>query len=121
MSQSKPGDTTGHTRRGGAFYDDTDVFARYRQPRAGVSDPTAVMEHPALMAELGSVEGLRIADLGCGDAAIGRELLEAGCRHYLGVDGSMNMVREAEAMLEGTTGAVLHRDIEDFHAPADSF
>lgn len=121
MSKGKSIDTASHTRRGGSFYDDAEVFARYRQPRTTVSDPTEVMEHPALMAEIGSVEGLRIADLGCGDAAIGRALLAAGCRCYLGVDGSINMVREAQATLEGAAATIAHQDIEDFRPPADSF
>jgi hypothetical protein len=58
--------------RGGAFYDDAGVFERYRTPQRAVSDPTYVMEEPALLEELGSVEGLRVVDLGCGDAAVGR-------------------------------------------------
>lgn len=109
------------SRRGGAFYDDAGVFERYQGLRQDVSDPTAVMEEPALLEELGSVEGLRVVDLGCGDAAIGRVLLGAGCRRYVGVDGSANMVRAARSTLEGTSGEVVQGDIEDFESPPDTF
>jgi SAM-dependent methyltransferase len=107
--------------RGGAFYDENSVFERYREPRSGVSNPNEVMEEPALLAVLGSVEGLRVLDLGCGDAAIGRALLDAGCRRYVGIDGSENMVQTARSTLDGTSGEVMRRDIEDFSAPPDSF
>jgi SAM-dependent methyltransferase len=108
-------------RRGARFYDDPAVVARRREPRGAVSDPTEVMEEPALLAELGPVEGLRIVDLGCGDAAIGRVLLAAGCRRYVGVDGSETMVRAARAMLDGTAGEVVRCDIEDFRPPPGAF
>jgi SAM-dependent methyltransferase len=108
-------------RRGARFYDDPAVVRRHREPRGAVSDPTAVMEQPALLAELGSVEGLRIVDLGCGDAAIGRTLLDAGCRRYVGVDGSRTMVRAARSTLDGTAGEVVECDIEDFRPPGAAF
>lgn len=108
-------------RRGGTFYDDPGVFERYQEPQQAVSDPTEVMEEPALLAELGSAEGLRVVDLGCGDAAIGRVLLDAGCRRYVGVDGSENMAQAARSTLDGTPGEVMQGDIEDFQAPPDTF
>ena len=77
------------------------------------------MEEPALLEELGSVAGLRVADLGCGDAALGRVLLSGGCARYLGLDGSERMVAAARATLRGTPGAVVHGDIDDF-APAST-
>jgi len=86
-----------------------------------VSDPTYVMEEPAILQEIGDAEGLRILDLGCGDAAIGRVLLDAGCRAYLGVDGSANMVEAARTTLRGTSGEVVRADPEDFNAPPASF
>jgi SAM-dependent methyltransferase len=79
------------------------------------------MEEPALMAELGSVAGLRVLDLGCGDAAIGRALLEAGCASYVGIDGSKRMVGAARASLAGSAGEVLQADIEDFRAEPGGF
>ncbi|HYH91042.1 MAG TPA: methyltransferase domain-containing protein [Solirubrobacteraceae bacterium] len=109
-------------RRGGAFYDLPGVLERYREARPpGVSDPNRVMEEPALLEALGSVEGLRVVDLGCGDAALGRRLLSAGCARYLAIDGSARMVEAARETLRGTAGEVERRDIEDFSAPPGAF
>jgi SAM-dependent methyltransferase len=121
VSTSRNDDADAESRRGGAFYDDPDVFATYNEPREGISDPTAVMEEPAFLDELGPVEGLSIVDLGCGDASLGRELLDAGCRHYLGIDGSTNMVQAADANLRVGVGEIRRGDIEDFTAPHASF
>ena len=109
-------------RRGGAFYDLPGVLERYREARpTGVSDPNLVMEEPALLEELGSVEGLRVVDLGCGDAALGRTLLSAGCARYLAIDGSERMAEAARETLRGTAGEVERGDIEDFAAPPGAF
>jgi len=107
--------------RGAAFYDDPAVFERYNEPRRTLSDPTDVMEEPALLQEIGDAHDLRIVDLGCGDGAIGRVLLDAGCRRYLGVDGSATMIQAARTTLRGTAGEVTQTNIEDFHAPSASF
>jgi SAM-dependent methyltransferase len=108
-------------RRGWAFYDDPECFDRYQQHRAWSLNPNTVMEGPAFFEGLGSVAGLRVLDLGCGDAQVGRELLNAGAARYLGIDGSKRMVGAAKRMLEGTAGEVLHRDIEDVAEPEGSF
>ncbi|HSZ71007.1 MAG TPA: class I SAM-dependent methyltransferase [Solirubrobacteraceae bacterium] len=79
------------------------------------------MEHPALREELGAVSGLRVLDLGCGDAEIGRELLDAGAARYRGIDGSARMVDAARRTLAGTTGEAVVCDIEDLAEPAESF
>ncbi|MFB9628906.1 class I SAM-dependent DNA methyltransferase [Nonomuraea helvata] len=108
--------------RGGSFYDVPHVFERYLDHRhSGVSSPNQVMEEPALLEELGTVGGLRVLDLGCGDAAIGQTLLNAGCHSYLGLDGSAAMVEAGNAALRGTPGRVELADIEDFSAPPSSF
>ena len=106
--------------RGGGFYDQPGVFEHYNEPPEG-SDPTLVMEEPALLEELGSPAGLRVLDLGCGDASFGRRLLDDGCRSYLGVDGSERMAQAAGETLRDTQGQVVRGDIEDFSAAPDSF
>jgi SAM-dependent methyltransferase len=108
-------------RRGGSFYDDSELFERYQQHRAWSLNPNIVMEGPALFDELGPVSGLRVLDLGCGDAEIGRCLLNAGAARYRGIDGSELMVRAALQALAGTTGEVVLGDIEDLAEPAESF
>jgi SAM-dependent methyltransferase len=107
---------------GGAFYDDGELFERYRSAvRPGPWSANFVMEEPALLEALGDVRGLRVLDLGCGDAAIGRTLLGSGCRSYLGVDASARMVDAALDLLIGTAGAARQEAIERFEAPPASF
>ena len=118
-SQSRPRDAG--DRRGGAFYDDSDLFERYAQHRAWSLNPNIAMEHPALSEELGPVSGLCVLDLGCGDAEIGRELLNAGAACYRGIDGSTRMVEAARRMLTDTTGEAVLCDIEDLAEPVVSF
>jgi ubiquinone/menaquinone biosynthesis C-methylase UbiE len=108
-------------RRGGAFYDDSELFERYQQHRAWPLNPNVAMEGPALFDELGTAVGLRVLDVGCGDAEIGRELLNSGAVRYRGVDRSTRMVQAARRTLEGTTGEALLCDIEDLDEPANSF
>ena len=118
-SQSNP-KATGE-RRGGTFYEDSELFERYRQHRAWSLSPNAAMEGPAVLEELGPVSGLRVLDLGCGDAEIGRDLLGAGAARYRGIDGSERMVRAARSVLAGTAGEAALGDIEDLAEPAESF
>jgi SAM-dependent methyltransferase len=108
-------------RRGGASYDDPELFERYEQHRAWSLNPNTVMEGAALSDELGPVSGLRVLDLGCGDAEIGRELLNAGAARYRGIDGSTRMVEAARRMLKDTTGEAVLCDIEDLAEPPESF
>lgn len=120
MGLERQGDrVAGSAAHGGAFYDRRDVFERYRTRRSGSSQ--FVMEEPAVLGELGSAQGLRVVDLGCGDAALGRALLKAGCERYVGVDASRRMVQAARQTLGGTRGEVVHGEIEAFSAPPDTF
>jgi SAM-dependent methyltransferase len=106
--------------RGWSFYDDETVFSRYSAHREWGANPNLVMEEPALLEALGDVTGARVLDLGCGDAAIGRTLLAAGCRSYHGIDASRRMVQRAAETLEGTPGTVSLGTIEGFEAPPNS-
>ncbi|MEU0563892.1 class I SAM-dependent methyltransferase [Nonomuraea sp. NPDC005983] len=110
------------SQRGGRFYDVPEARQQYlRRRHSGVTSPNHVMEEPALLEALGPCVGLRVLDLGCGDAAIGRILLDGGCRGYLGLDGSVAMVEEARAMLRGTSGRVERMDMEEFAVARNSF
>jgi len=106
---------------GGAFYDEDELFERYRAAvHPGPSSANFVMEEPALLDAIGDVRGLRVLDLGCGDAAIGRRLLDAGCRAYLGIDASARMIDAARDALVGTPGEARREPIERFAAAVGS-
>jgi SAM-dependent methyltransferase len=98
---------------GGAFYDAGDSFDRYREAAApGPESANHVMEEPAVTEALGDPRGLRVVELGCGDGAFGRRLLDAGCASYLGIDGSDRMVAAARVALAGTAGEIRQEPIE---------
>lgn len=79
------------------FYNDADSLAAYLAHRhSEVTSPNLVMENPAFRDELGSVNGLDIVDLGCGDGTFAAECVEAGCGSYFGVDASPGMIERAE-------------------------
>lgn len=106
----------------GGFYDSDGVFEAYTEAvRPGPSSPNHVMEEPAVLDAVGDVAGLRVLDLGCGDAALGSRLLRAGCRSYLGIDASARMVDAARATLRGGPGEVRRGMIEAFSALPDSY
>ncbi len=102
---------------GPQFYDDDAVFATYMQHRQSPDNPNGTLEKPVMRELLGTVDGKRILDLGCGDAAIGRELLDQGAAAYTGVEGSAKMVTVATQTLAGTPGQVMEHTIEDWSYP----
>jgi SAM-dependent methyltransferase len=106
---------------GPAFYDDGPLFETYRAHRGRADNPNDTLEMPVLLELLGDLRGKRILDLGCGDAALGREALQQGCAAYLGVDGSHNMVAEARQGLMGTSGEVIRADLETWTHPGQAF
>lgn len=106
---------------GPRFYDDDRVFARYMRHRLGDETPNDTLEKPDLLDLVGSAVGLRVLDLGCGDAEIGTELLAAGSRSYLGVEPSQNMVAAARETLAGTGGQVEAATIEAWAYPPEAF
>lgn len=106
---------------GASFYDDNDVFNTYMRSRQRAETPNDTLEKPVMMELIGAVQGKRILDLGCGDAAFGREALTNGCESYLGVEGSQNMVTVAQQTLAGTKGEVVHNTLENWEYPATAF
>lgn len=105
---------------GPSFYDDAGAFATYQRHRGRDESPNDNMEKPELLDLMGEVAGLRVVDLGCGDAQIGRELLAAGAASYLGVEPSQNMLQVARETLAGTAGQVAAATIEDWTYPPSS-
>lgn len=106
---------------GPSFYDDDTVFATYMRHRQRPDTPNDTLEQPILRELAGDLDGRRMLDLGCGDAAFGRAALAQGCRSYLGLEGSRNMVAAARSTLVGTAGQVVESTIEGWHYPPASF
>jgi SAM-dependent methyltransferase len=101
---------------GPSFYDNEEVFARYLSRRQNnPENPNDTLEKPVLLELVGEVAGLKILDLGCGDAAFGREVLESGAKSYLGVDGSYKMISLAQETLAGTGGQAKLGDLESWN------
>jgi SAM-dependent methyltransferase len=116
MAEDSIGGASGH-----AFYDDDAVFATYMAARQRRDNPNDTLERPVTLELAGDLAGLRVLDLGCGDAAFGREALAHGSRAYVGVEGSRNMAAAARETLAGTSGQALHIPIEQWQAPAAAF
>ncbi|MBI1282131.1 MAG: methyltransferase domain-containing protein [Anaerolineaceae bacterium] len=91
------------------------------QRRQRGESPNDTIEKPVMMELIGAVRGKRILDLGCGDAAFGRESLAHGCASYLGIEGSQNMVNVAKETLAGTKGEVIHTTLENWDYPTAAF
>ena len=106
---------------GPAFYDDDAVFATYMARRQRSDSPNETLEKPVVLELAGDLAGRRVLDLGCGDAAFGRDVLAHGGSAYLGIEGSRNMARVAHETLVGTGGQVQHCAIEDWEALPAAF
>jgi SAM-dependent methyltransferase len=106
---------------GPQFYDKAAVFQTYMQHRQRPDNPNDTLEKPILLALLGSVSGAHLLDLGCGDAALGTTLLAQGAASYLGLDGSRNMVAQAQQTLAGSIGQVVYADLRSWTYPPATF
>jgi SAM-dependent methyltransferase len=107
---------------GSAFYDDDQVFARYMATRKSwLDNPNDTLERPTMLELIGSIADVRVLDLGCGDASFGRHALEQGCRSYLGIDDSNNMIEAAQDSLADGPGQVTHASIESWTYPREAF
>jgi len=109
------------TYDGPAFYDDDTIFNTYMASRSRRDNPNDTLEKPVILELVGDLKNRRILDLGCGDAAFGREALNKGCQIYLGLEGSRNMVEAAQQGLAGTPGQVMQTTVENWDYPAEAF
>ena len=106
---------------GPAFYDNDAIFKTYMAGRQRIDNPNDTLEKPVILELAGELTNRRILDLGCGDAAFGREALAKGCQTYLGIEGSHNMVESARQVLAGTPGQVVHATVEKWDYPVEAF
>ena len=108
-------------KSGPDFFDDPAVFEMYLSRRSDPASLNETLERPILMELIGEMQGLRVLDLGCGDARIGLEFLENGQSDYVGVEGSRKMAGLARETLAGTMAAVHLSKIEDWAFPTQDF
>lgn len=108
-------------KAGSNFYDDEAVFATYMQHRQRADTPNDTMEKPVIMDLIGSITDKRILDLGCGDGAIGRELLLQGAVSYTGIEGSHKMAAVATQTLADTSAHIIVQTIENWTYPHAAF
>ncbi|MGB8954359.1 MAG: class I SAM-dependent methyltransferase [Tumebacillaceae bacterium] len=106
---------------GPSFYDDPDISKTYWGRRKQGIGANALLESPIFNELTGSVLGLRVLDLGCGDAQYGSELLAQGCKTYIGVDASVNCYEMAKKTLDGTAGETIFGTIEEINFEPESF
>lgn len=65
--------------------------------RQSVADsPYRALEWPTFLDTLGSVKGLSVLDIACGDGRLSRVLADAGAKHVVGIDNSVEMLVRAE-------------------------
>lgn len=98
------------------FYDHPAVQAQYFAHRNRPDNPNDALERPIFLELAGDLAGLDILDLGCGDAAFGREALQQGAGSYEGIDAAEAMVELACQNLTGTSGRVRQESIEAWRA-----
>ncbi|MDZ8053196.1 MAG: class I SAM-dependent methyltransferase [Aulosira sp. ZfuVER01] len=103
------------------FYDDEAVFATYMRHRQRADTANDTLEKPVIMDLIRCITGKRILDLGCGDAAIGRELLHQGAASYTGIEGSHKMATVATKTLADTAGQIVEQTIENWTYPHAAF
>lgn len=108
-------------KAGPGFYDDDAVFATYTQHRQRPGTANDSLEKPVILELVGSVANKRILDLGCGDAAIGKEFLNSSATGYVGVEGSRKMAALAIQTLAGTSGQVIQQTIESWIDSSETF
>lgn len=63
------------TKSGPDFYDDNAVFDTYIHRRSRGDNPNDTLEKPIILELIGDITGKSVLDLGCGDGAMGHELL----------------------------------------------
>ena len=107
--------------RGASAYNDDQFFKNYITRRNRKESPNNIIEKPILFEMIGEVQGEKVLDLGCGDAKFGVELLQNGCISYDGVEGSVNMAKEAFKTLDGTEGRVHLSSIETWDFQSENY
>lgn len=107
--------------KGSSVYNQTDFLGNYLKRRERQESPNNAIEKPIIYELLGDVKGKHILDLGCGDAAFGRELMAVGAASYEGVEGSEAMALLAKKSLKETSGTLFQGTMEEYSYPKERF
>jgi ubiquinone/menaquinone biosynthesis C-methylase UbiE len=104
------------------IYDDPAFFAGYERLRRTGTGLNEVLEQPALWALLpGSLEGLRILDLGCGFGDFARKARSLGARSVVGIDVSERMLERAAEQTQDPAIAYRQSSIEQLDLGGERF
>jgi ubiquinone/menaquinone biosynthesis C-methylase UbiE len=103
------------------IYDDPDFFDGYSRLGRSVEGLAGAAEWPSIRALLPDMQGLRVADLGCGFGWFCRWAREQDASEILGLDVSENMLARAKAETVDPTILYARADLEDLALPAASF
>jgi SAM-dependent methyltransferase len=106
---------------GPQYYDAASVFETYSEMRKRRDSPNETIEAPVFDTLVGDPRGLRVLDLGCGTALLGRDLLARGASEYVGLEGSRKMAAAARTTLRDTSGVVVEERIETWPYPSGAF
>jgi SAM-dependent methyltransferase len=104
---------------GDTFYDNPEVRANYLAHRTQPDNPNDALERPLFLELAGNLNNLDIVDLGCGDAAFGKEALLQGARSYTGIEVSQAMANLARQTLASASGQIHHEKIETWRAQTE--
>ncbi|MEO1451404.1 MAG: class I SAM-dependent methyltransferase [Bacteroidota bacterium] len=106
---------------GSRVYDDPDFFDQYISKRARPATPNSLLEKPVIDELIGSVSGLNILDIGCGDGRYGAELMQKGAVHYTGIDSSTRMIQRAASLHQEPAMTFEVEMVEGYVYPTASF
>jgi ubiquinone/menaquinone biosynthesis C-methylase UbiE len=109
--------------RGSSFYDNLSNFQKYMDRRNREQGANETLERPVIQELLGNVNQKKVLDIGCGDGRFGLELIEQGCTHYTGIDGSTNMIDLAKEKLQSQIDnlSFVHTTIEEWDYPINQY
>ena len=99
---------------GSSAYDQSVFLKAYLARRHRPNSPNNLIERPIMLELIGETTGKRVLDLGCGDGRFSADLIERGCCFYEGVEGSLQMVQEAQAHIEAHSSSIQHISMEDW-------
>ncbi|WP_409253773.1 class I SAM-dependent methyltransferase [Bacillus sp. SCS-153A] len=107
--------------KGSSAYEEKEFFESFLSRRQRKESPNNAMEKPVIIDLLGNVHDKNVLDLGCGDGEFSHEMLDAGARHYSGIDGSKNMVESAVANFQSDGADFQLSDLESLTLEANRY